>query len=85
MLNSGGSFWNWLADAPAYMEVAVGLVHLLCLAPLMMAAVAWILTLAENAAVALCTGRLFDRPIHQSEEVEKVPGRISINKRLLTP
>ena len=85
MFNSGGSFWNWLADAPAYMEVAVGLVYLLCLAPLMMAAVAWILTFAENAAVALCTGRLFDRPIRQSEEVEKVPGRISINKRLLTP
>jgi hypothetical protein len=67
------------------MEVAVGLVYLLCLAPLMMAAVAWILTLAENAAVALCTDQLFDRPTRQSQEVVKVAGRISTNKRLLTP
>jgi hypothetical protein len=85
MFNSGGSFWNWLADAPAYTEVAVGLVYLLGLCPLMMAAVAWILTLAENASVAWISNKLLERPTYQSREVVEVPGRIFTNKRSLTP
>jgi hypothetical protein len=57
MLSADGSFWHWLADAPAYTEVAVGLLYLLFLSPAVMAIIAWILTFVEDAAGPLWTNR----------------------------
>ena len=52
---SGSSFWHWLADAPAFIEVAVGVLYIVVVAPAVLAVVAWLLTGAETLAVAVWT------------------------------
>jgi len=50
---SGSSVWHRLADAPAFIEVAVGVLYIVVVAPAALAVVAWLLTRAETLAVAL--------------------------------
>ena len=53
VLASGSSLWHRLADAPAFIEVAVGVLYIVVIAPAALAVVAWLLTRAETLAVAL--------------------------------
>ena len=63
MLESGGWFWRWLADQPAYIAVGSGMCFVLIIAPAMLTAVAFATTHAEGLVERL-VGRfiLSDNP-----------------------
>ena len=58
----GSSFWRWLADQPAFIEVGVGMCFVLIIAPAVLTGVAITLTNLEaivgGIAVRLVQGQL---------------------------
>ena len=58
MFEPGSSFWRWLADQPAFIEVAIGMCFVLIIAPAALTAVAVACTQAEMLVGGLVAGRL---------------------------
>jgi hypothetical protein len=48
MFEAGSALWQWLADQPAYIEVATGMAFVLILAPVVLGAVAVFTAQLEN-------------------------------------
>jgi hypothetical protein len=53
MFSAGGILWRWLADQPAYIEVAIGMAFVLILVPGTLAAVAVLCTKVEAMAATI--------------------------------
>jgi hypothetical protein len=53
MFDAGSVLWRWLADQPAYIEVAIGMAFILVLAPAILAAVAVSSTKLETIAASI--------------------------------
>ena len=57
MFEAGSALWQWLADQPAYIEVATGMAFVLIVAPVVLGAVAVLTaqleTVVEGIAVRL--------------------------------
>ena len=58
MFEPGSSFWRWLADQPAFIEVAIGICFVLIIAPAALTAVAVACTKTEILVGSLVAGRL---------------------------
>jgi len=50
MFETGSSFWRWLADQPAFIEVGIGMIFVLVLAPATLVSVAIVATRLEAVA-----------------------------------
>lgn len=58
MFEPGSSFWRWLADQPAFIEVGIGMCFVLIIAPAALTAVAVACKQAEILVASLAAGRL---------------------------
>jgi hypothetical protein len=50
MLETGSWFWRWLAEQPAFIEVGIGMIFVLVLAPATLLSVAIVATRVEALA-----------------------------------
>ena len=62
----GSSFWRWLADQPAFIEVAIGMCFVLIIAPAALTAVAVALTRVEAVVEGIVVARFAARPLLSS-------------------
>jgi hypothetical protein len=58
MFEPGSSFWRWLADQPAFIEVGIGMCFVLVIAPAALTAVAIVCTRAEALVGSVMAGRI---------------------------
>jgi hypothetical protein len=71
MFEPGSSFWRWLADQPAFIEVGVGMCFVLIIAPAVLTAVAVACTQAEILVESFVADRLMvpsSRPSHHQSK-----------------
>ena len=76
MFEPGSSFWRWLADQPAFMEVGIGMFFVLIIAPAALTAVAVACTQAEVFVRSLVAGRLMvpSSPASQKQTKQRFRG-----------
>jgi hypothetical protein len=76
MFEPGSSFWRWLADQPAFIEVGIGMCFVLIIAPAVLTAVAVACTQAEVFVRSLVAGGLMvpSSPTSQSQAERRFRG-----------
>jgi hypothetical protein len=62
MFETGSWLWQWLANQPPFVEVAIGMGFVMLLAPTVLAAVAIACTSLEMLAASIAANRLTIRP-----------------------
>ena len=79
MFESGSWLWRWLADQPPFIEVGIGMVFVLVLAPGVLAVVALLFARLERLAEGVAVGRSITSFLAQM-----VCGRDSTSKSAVT-
>ena len=69
MFDAKSVLWSWVADQPAYIEVAVGMAFVLILAPAILAVVALLLTQLESIAGSIGS-RLLVAAVGQQRDMQ---------------
>ena len=62
MFEPGSSFWRWLVDQRAFIEVGIGMCFVLIIAPAVLTAVAIALTRVEAVVEGIVVARFATRP-----------------------
>ncbi len=68
MFDAGSLLWRWLADQPAYIEVAIGIAFVLVLAPAILAGVAVLSTRLEAVAASVAVRLLLPDSVRPADQ-----------------
>jgi len=78
MLETGSWFWRWLADQPAFIEVGIGMIFVLVLAPATLVSVAIAATRLEALAERMAVR--FLSPDHNAKAIPSGASKLSLLK-----
>ena len=78
MFETGSWFWRWLAEQPAFIEVGIGMIFVLVLAPATLVSVAIVATRLEALAARMAVR--FLSPDHNATAIPSGVSKLSLLK-----